>query len=88
MLLVSCCLVGQIRVWDAQTGDCLTVIPKPRYVIALRSLSSQHNPFWKKSAATVLGAVSIPATTMLVHTNSCCLCGCDIPVPIPNSLTR
>uniref|UniRef100_A0A8C5S5C5 Sterol regulatory element-binding protein cleavage-activating protein n=1 Tax=Laticauda laticaudata TaxID=8630 RepID=A0A8C5S5C5_LATLA len=28
MLLVSCCLVGQIRVWDAQTGDCLTVIPK------------------------------------------------------------
>ncbi|XP_029820521.1 LOW QUALITY PROTEIN: sterol regulatory element-binding protein cleavage-activating protein, partial [Manacus vitellinus] len=29
MLLVSCCLVGQIRVWDAQTGDCLTVIPKP-----------------------------------------------------------
>ncbi|XP_007440605.1 sterol regulatory element-binding protein cleavage-activating protein [Python bivittatus] len=28
MLLVSCCLVGQIRVWDAQTGDCLTVLPK------------------------------------------------------------
>ncbi|XP_001367010.1 sterol regulatory element-binding protein cleavage-activating protein isoform X2 [Monodelphis domestica] len=28
MLLVSCCLVGQIRVWDAQTGDCLTLIPK------------------------------------------------------------
>uniref|UniRef100_A0A4W3HUY3 Sterol regulatory element-binding protein cleavage-activating protein n=1 Tax=Callorhinchus milii TaxID=7868 RepID=A0A4W3HUY3_CALMI len=27
MLLVSCCLSGQIRVWDAQTGDCLTVIP-------------------------------------------------------------
>lgn len=34
MLLVSCCLVGQIRVWDAQTGDCLTVIPKPRYGLA------------------------------------------------------
>lgn len=33
MLLVSCCLVGQIRVWDAQTGDCLTVIPKQRYVL-------------------------------------------------------
>ncbi|XP_010158350.1 PREDICTED: sterol regulatory element-binding protein cleavage-activating protein-like [Eurypyga helias] len=33
MLLVSCCLVGQIRVWDAQTGDCLTVIPKPRYAV-------------------------------------------------------
>lgn len=61
MLLVSCCLVGQIRVWDAQTGDCLTVIPKPRYVIALRSLSSRQNPFWTKSAATVLGAASIPA---------------------------
>ncbi|XP_038664786.1 sterol regulatory element-binding protein cleavage-activating protein isoform X2 [Scyliorhinus canicula] len=29
MLLVSCCLSGQIRVWDAQTGDCLTVIPNP-----------------------------------------------------------
>lgn len=28
MLLVSCCLAGQIRVWDAQTGDCLTVLPK------------------------------------------------------------
>nr|XP_049585255.1 sterol regulatory element-binding protein cleavage-activating protein isoform X2 [Syngnathus scovelli] len=28
MLLASCCLAGQIRVWDAQTGDCLTVIPK------------------------------------------------------------
>ncbi|CAB1451994.1 unnamed protein product [Pleuronectes platessa] len=27
MLLASCCLAGQIRVWDAQTGDCLTVIP-------------------------------------------------------------
>uniref|UniRef100_A0A7N6AEB9 Sterol regulatory element-binding protein cleavage-activating protein n=1 Tax=Anabas testudineus TaxID=64144 RepID=A0A7N6AEB9_ANATE len=29
MLLASCCLAGQIRVWDAQTGDCLTVIPNP-----------------------------------------------------------
>lgn len=27
MLLASCCLAGQIRVWDAQTGDCLTIIP-------------------------------------------------------------
>uniref|UniRef100_A0A3B3QHK4 Sterol regulatory element-binding protein cleavage-activating protein n=1 Tax=Paramormyrops kingsleyae TaxID=1676925 RepID=A0A3B3QHK4_9TELE len=27
MLLASCCLAGQIRVWDAQTGDCLTLIP-------------------------------------------------------------
>uniref|UniRef100_A0A1A7X877 Sterol regulatory element-binding protein cleavage-activating protein n=1 Tax=Iconisemion striatum TaxID=60296 RepID=A0A1A7X877_9TELE len=31
MLLASCCLAGQIRVWDAQTGDCLTVIPKPGF---------------------------------------------------------
>ncbi|XP_032373453.1 sterol regulatory element-binding protein cleavage-activating protein isoform X1 [Etheostoma spectabile] len=30
MLLASCCLAGQIRVWDAQTGDCLTVIPNHR----------------------------------------------------------
>ncbi|XP_041104077.1 sterol regulatory element-binding protein cleavage-activating protein-like isoform X2 [Polyodon spathula] len=29
MLLVSCCLARQIRVWDTQTGDCLTVIPDP-----------------------------------------------------------
>ncbi|XP_023187084.1 sterol regulatory element-binding protein cleavage-activating protein isoform X1 [Xiphophorus maculatus] len=36
MLLASCCLAGQIRVWDAQTGDCLTVIPKQR----LRQCSS------------------------------------------------
>ncbi|XP_032876249.1 sterol regulatory element-binding protein cleavage-activating protein [Amblyraja radiata] len=30
MLLVSSCLSGQIRVWDAQTGDCLTVISNSR----------------------------------------------------------
>ncbi|XP_058144382.1 sterol regulatory element-binding protein cleavage-activating protein [Dasypus novemcinctus] len=29
MLLVSCCLAGHVRVWDAQTGDCLTRIPHP-----------------------------------------------------------
>lgn len=29
MLLVSCCLAGQVCVWDAQTGDCLTRIPRP-----------------------------------------------------------
>lgn len=29
MLLVSCCLAGHICVWDAQTGDCLTRIPRP-----------------------------------------------------------
>ncbi|KAM5292999.1 sterol regulatory element-binding protein cleavage-activating protein [Ctenodactylus gundi] len=29
MLLVSCCLAGHVRVWDAQTGDCLTRIPSP-----------------------------------------------------------
>lgn len=29
MLLVSCCLAGHVRVWDAQTGDCLTRIPQP-----------------------------------------------------------
>ncbi|XP_076985600.1 sterol regulatory element-binding protein cleavage-activating protein isoform X4 [Tamandua tetradactyla] len=29
MLLVSCCLAGHVRVWDAQTGDCLTCIPHP-----------------------------------------------------------
>uniref|UniRef100_A0AAR2JTF7 Sterol regulatory element-binding protein cleavage-activating protein n=1 Tax=Pygocentrus nattereri TaxID=42514 RepID=A0AAR2JTF7_PYGNA len=32
MLLASCCLAGQIRVWDAQTGDCLTVIPNNGYI--------------------------------------------------------
>ncbi|XP_059830317.1 sterol regulatory element-binding protein cleavage-activating protein [Hypanus sabinus] len=30
MLLVSSCLSGQIRVWDAQTGDCLTIISNSR----------------------------------------------------------
>ncbi|KAF6101011.1 SREBF chaperone [Phyllostomus discolor] len=30
MLLVSCCLAGRVCVWDAQTGDCLTRIPRPR----------------------------------------------------------
>uniref|UniRef100_A0A452S2Y9 Sterol regulatory element-binding protein cleavage-activating protein n=1 Tax=Ursus americanus TaxID=9643 RepID=A0A452S2Y9_URSAM len=29
MLLVSCCLAGHVCVWDAQTGDCLTRIPRP-----------------------------------------------------------
>ncbi|XP_051662032.1 sterol regulatory element-binding protein cleavage-activating protein isoform X14 [Manacus candei] len=42
MLLVSCCLVGQIRVWDAQTGDCLTVIPKPRYHPQTQVLPHHH----------------------------------------------
>ncbi|ELV09689.1 Sterol regulatory element-binding protein cleavage-activating protein [Tupaia chinensis] len=28
MLLVSCCLAGHVCVWDAQTGDCLTRIPR------------------------------------------------------------
>lgn len=40
MLLASCCLAGQIRVWDAQTGDCLTVIPHQ----GLKRSSS--NGFW------------------------------------------
>ncbi|XP_029773728.1 sterol regulatory element-binding protein cleavage-activating protein [Suricata suricatta] len=29
LLLVSCCLAGHVCVWDAQTGDCLTRIPRP-----------------------------------------------------------
>ncbi|KAM5190007.1 sterol regulatory element-binding protein cleavage-activating protein isoform 2-T2 [Callospermophilus lateralis] len=28
MLLVSCCLAGRVCVWDAQTGDCITRIPR------------------------------------------------------------
>lgn len=44
MLLVSCCLVGQIRVWDAQTGDCLTVIPKLGYVATAALPFSFHGP--------------------------------------------
>ncbi|KAM6967692.1 sterol regulatory element-binding protein cleavage-activating protein [Aplochiton taeniatus] len=43
MLLASCCLAGQIRVWDAQTGDCLTVISKHE----LRR-SSSSNGSWEQ----------------------------------------
>ncbi|KAK5921702.1 hypothetical protein CgunFtcFv8_019045 [Champsocephalus gunnari] len=39
MLLASCCLAGQIRVWDAQTGDCLTVIPH-------QGLKRSSSGFW------------------------------------------
>uniref|UniRef100_A0A8C5N124 Sterol regulatory element-binding protein cleavage-activating protein n=1 Tax=Leptobrachium leishanense TaxID=445787 RepID=A0A8C5N124_9ANUR len=49
MLLVSCCLAGQIRVWDAQTGDCLTVIPKQ----GLRRESSgifEYQESWESAA--------------------------------------
>ncbi|KAF3839208.1 hypothetical protein F7725_017925 [Dissostichus mawsoni] len=41
MLLASCCLAGQIRVWDAQTGDCLTVIPRQGL-----KRSSSSSGFW------------------------------------------
>ncbi|XP_057691011.1 sterol regulatory element-binding protein cleavage-activating protein isoform X1 [Corythoichthys intestinalis] len=46
MLLASCCLAGQIRVWDAQTGDCLTVIPKhgPRRGSVRRVNSGSEDP--------------------------------------------
>ncbi|XP_028673300.1 sterol regulatory element-binding protein cleavage-activating protein [Erpetoichthys calabaricus] len=48
MLLVSCCLAGQIRVWDAQSGDCLTTIPSP----GLRRNSSE---VWEHQATWELG---------------------------------
>uniref|UniRef100_A0A8C9T4V3 Sterol regulatory element-binding protein cleavage-activating protein n=1 Tax=Scleropages formosus TaxID=113540 RepID=A0A8C9T4V3_SCLFO len=54
MLLASCCLAGQIRVWDAQTGDCLTVIPNH----GLRRCSSsggwEHRDGWDAGAVTDL----------------------------------
>uniref|UniRef100_A0A8C5BPE3 Sterol regulatory element-binding protein cleavage-activating protein n=1 Tax=Gadus morhua TaxID=8049 RepID=A0A8C5BPE3_GADMO len=50
MLLASCCLAGQIRVWDAQTGDCLTVIPNHK----LRRSSSSG--CWEQRGASWDGA--------------------------------
>ncbi|XP_026083820.1 sterol regulatory element-binding protein cleavage-activating protein-like [Carassius auratus] len=61
MLLASCCLAGHIRVWDAQTGDCLTVIPNN----GLRRSSSssgcwEHRDGWDHLSAcdaeSLLGA--------------------------------
>ncbi|KAL4617166.1 sterol regulatory element-binding protein cleavage-activating protein isoform X2 [Arapaima gigas] len=58
MLLASCCLAGQIRVWDAQTGDCLTVIPNN----GLRRCSSsggwEHRDGWDVGGAAELEALS------------------------------
>ncbi|XP_043921953.1 sterol regulatory element-binding protein cleavage-activating protein isoform X2 [Protopterus annectens] len=47
MLLVSCCLAGQIRVWDAQTGDCLTVLPKQRLQRKSSSVY-EHQEIWEQ----------------------------------------
>lgn len=44
MLLVSCCLAGHVCVWDAQTGDCLTRIPRPGYVPPFHALSPSPAP--------------------------------------------
>ncbi|KAM3822753.1 LOW QUALITY PROTEIN: sterol regulatory element-binding protein cleavage-activating protein [Vipera latastei] len=49
MLLVSCCLVGQIRVWDAQTGDCLMVIPKQGLLRDNSGLFDLPQDFWDSS---------------------------------------
>ncbi|XP_030637767.1 sterol regulatory element-binding protein cleavage-activating protein isoform X1 [Chanos chanos] len=46
MLLASCCLAGQIRVWDAQTGDCLTVIPNHGLRRSSSSSGWEHRDGW------------------------------------------
>ncbi|KAI4891929.1 hypothetical protein NFI96_021900 [Prochilodus magdalenae] len=46
MLLASCCLAGQIRVWDAQTGDCLTVIPNNGLRRSSSSGCWEHRDGW------------------------------------------
>ncbi|KAG7469855.1 hypothetical protein MATL_G00133120 [Megalops atlanticus] len=58
MLLASCCLAGQIRVWDAQTGDCLTVIPNH----GLRRSSSSGG--WEQRDGW-----DVPDLTPLIDTN-------------------
>ncbi|XP_028835659.1 sterol regulatory element-binding protein cleavage-activating protein [Denticeps clupeoides] len=46
MLLASCCLAGQIRVWDAQTGDCLTIIPNNGLRRSSSSGGWEHRDGW------------------------------------------
>ncbi|MBN3300807.1 SCAP protein, partial [Amia calva] len=53
MLLASCCLAGQIRVWDAQTGDCLTVIPN-------QGLHRSSSGVWEQRDAWDGGGASEP----------------------------
>uniref|UniRef100_A0A3B1IHL8 Sterol regulatory element-binding protein cleavage-activating protein n=1 Tax=Astyanax mexicanus TaxID=7994 RepID=A0A3B1IHL8_ASTMX len=63
MLLASCCLAGQIRVWDAQTGDCLTVIPNNGLRRSSSSGCWEHRDGWDPLTPTfdpdgLLGAES------------------------------
>lgn len=51
MLLASCCLAGQIRVWDAQTGDCLTVIPNNKLRRSSSSGCWEQRDGWDSSTA-------------------------------------
>uniref|UniRef100_A0A3B4CKL2 Sterol regulatory element-binding protein cleavage-activating protein n=1 Tax=Pygocentrus nattereri TaxID=42514 RepID=A0A3B4CKL2_PYGNA len=52
MLLASCCLAGQIRVWDAQTGDCLTVIPNNGLRRSSSSGCWEHRDGWDSLTPT------------------------------------
>lgn len=52
MLLASCCLAGQIRVWDAQTGDCLTVIPNNTLRRSSSSGCWDHRDGWDVSSGS------------------------------------
>ncbi|XP_055238210.1 sterol regulatory element-binding protein cleavage-activating protein isoform X4 [Gorilla gorilla gorilla] len=69
MLLVSCCLAGHVCVWDAQTGDCLTRIPRPGCGTPLKGCcaaaarrSPQALPLWCSWTRGTPGRGSSPAS--------------------------
>ncbi|KAK1806578.1 hypothetical protein P4O66_005088, partial [Electrophorus voltai] len=71
MLLASCCLAGQIRVWDAQTGDCLTVIPNNGLRRSSSSGCWEHRDGWDPSspaydADSLLGPEARNASTPIM----------------------
>lgn len=75
MLLASCCLAGQIRVWDAQTGDCLTVIPNTLRRSSSSSGCWEQRDGWDCSSSSA----TVPESDCLCSEVQDLSLGADVP---------